>query len=67
MCGQEKDIRIIIESIMSAIAMVRILVNDQDTLQSVDTLCIVSSHCHIIKNTESHGSCRHSMVPRGLQ
>jgi hypothetical protein len=22
--------------------------------------CIASSHCHIIKNTESHGSCRHS-------
>jgi hypothetical protein len=67
MRGQEKDIGIIIESIMSAIAMVHILVNDQDTLQSVDTLCIVSSHCHIIKNTESHGSCRHSLVPRGLQ
>jgi len=67
MCGQEKDIGIIIESIMSAIAMVHIIVNDQDTLQFVDPLCIASSHCHITKNTESHGSCRHSMVPRGPQ
>jgi hypothetical protein len=37
MCGQEKDIGIIIESIMSAIAMVHILINDQDMLHSVDT------------------------------
>jgi hypothetical protein len=31
MCGQEKDIKIIIESIMNAIAMVHIIINDQDT------------------------------------
>jgi hypothetical protein len=67
MCGQEKYIRIIIENIMNAIAMVHIIVNDQNTLQFVDTLCITSSHYHIAKNTKSHGSCRHNMVLRGLQ
>jgi hypothetical protein len=51
---------------MNAIAMVHIIVNDQDTLQFVDTLCIASSHYHITKNTESHGSCRHNMVPQGV-
>jgi len=65
MCGHEKDIEIITKSIMSAIAMVHIIVNDQDTMQFVDTLCIKSNHCHITKNTKSHGSYRFNMVPRG--
>ncbi len=50
---------------MNVIAKVHIIVNDQDTLQFVDTLCITSNHYHITKNIESHG--RHNMVPRGFQ
>jgi hypothetical protein len=65
MCGQEKDISIIIESIMSAIAMVRIIVSDQDTLQFVDTLCIASNHCHITKTQNAVGPVSTAWCPAG--
>lgn len=59
---EEKYIRVVVKGIIGSIPMVHIKINDKHALQSMCTLSIASSNSHITEDTESHGSCRNSMM-----
>lgn len=61
---QEVHIRISVENVVCAIAMVNIKVDDEDALQTMYILCISRGNCNVAEKTEAHGSLRNSMMPR---
>jgi hypothetical protein len=48
----EEDVAVVVKDVVSAVALVNIVVNDGDASQIVFYLQITSSHCHIVEHTK---------------
>ena len=62
MSGEVEDGRFFVESVLSAVAMVDVEINDKHPFQPFFLQSEAGGHRHVVEEAEAHASCRQGMV-----